>query len=132
VCPLHLLLPLIHAHTYMHSQGQSHAENDEDGKAIVCLEKAVEKDPYNLEVMGAPDAAHSTLCTACTTLARATHTHAHAHRRCVPCNVSCARPVLHGLCSLASFLGAPHVDIGLPMCIPVGHAGPCTVGSLLC
>ncbi len=31
-------------------QGQCHAENDEDKSAIVCLEKAVENDPYNLDV----------------------------------------------------------------------------------
>jgi peroxin-5 len=28
--------------------GQSHAEHDEDTKAIHCLERAVEEDPYNL------------------------------------------------------------------------------------
>ncbi len=31
-------------------QGLCHAENDEDKKAIICLEKAVEQDPYNLDV----------------------------------------------------------------------------------
>ena len=31
--------------------GQAHAEQDEDRKAIVCLEKAVEIDPYNLDAL---------------------------------------------------------------------------------
>ena len=29
--------------------GMCHAENDEDKKAILCLERAVEEDPYNLD-----------------------------------------------------------------------------------
>ena len=31
--------------------GQSHAENDCDPQAIVCLERAVERDPYNLPAL---------------------------------------------------------------------------------
>ena len=31
--------------------GQSHAEHDEDRRAIACLERAVEEDPYNLEAL---------------------------------------------------------------------------------
>jgi peroxin-5 len=31
--------------------GQSHAENDEDKRAILCLERAVEEDPYNLSAL---------------------------------------------------------------------------------
>lgn len=31
--------------------GVCHAENDEDRKAIVCLQKAVEQDPYNLDAL---------------------------------------------------------------------------------
>ncbi len=33
------------------STGLSHAENDEDRKAIACLEKSVEADPYNLDAL---------------------------------------------------------------------------------
>ena len=31
--------------------GQSHAENDEDRKAIHCLERAIEEDPYSLPAL---------------------------------------------------------------------------------
>eukprot|EP00555_Chaetoceros_dichaeta_P010657 CAMPEP_0198260160 /NCGR_PEP_ID=MMETSP1447-20131203/9197_1 /TAXON_ID=420782 /ORGANISM="Chaetoceros dichaeta, Strain CCMP1751" /LENGTH=468 /DNA_ID=CAMNT_0043947747 /DNA_START=1 /DNA_END=1404 /DNA_ORIENTATION=+ len=31
--------------------GKCHAENDQDSKAIVCLERAVERDPYNGEAL---------------------------------------------------------------------------------
>jgi peroxin-5 len=31
--------------------GLSHAENDEDRKAIVCLQRAVDADPYNIEAL---------------------------------------------------------------------------------
>jgi peroxin-5 len=31
--------------------GQCHAENDEDRRAIACLERAAERDPYNLEAL---------------------------------------------------------------------------------
>jgi peroxin-5 len=31
--------------------GMSHAENDEDRKAIICLERAVDNDPYNLQAL---------------------------------------------------------------------------------
>ncbi len=52
-------------------QGQSHAENDEDAKAIVCLEKAVEKDAYNLEVPGVPGWLQLGLCVRPVCAARA-------------------------------------------------------------
>ena len=31
--------------------GKCHAENDEDRRAIACLERAVEADPYSLEAL---------------------------------------------------------------------------------
>ncbi len=34
-----------------HMLGQCHAENDQDRRAILCLEKAVEQDPYNLNAL---------------------------------------------------------------------------------
>ena len=34
--------------------GMCHAENDEDKKAILCLERAVEEDPYNLDALRPP------------------------------------------------------------------------------
>jgi peroxin-5 len=31
--------------------GLCHAENDEDKKAIICLNLAIEKDPYNVDAL---------------------------------------------------------------------------------
>ena len=42
-------LPLLSALSYTVISGVCHAENDEDKKAIICLKRSVEEDPYSTD-----------------------------------------------------------------------------------